>query len=169
MTSTTFPNIVVEVDGALTRHADLRASLQIQHDILKSSITKLNDCGDHEGQDELVGEQKIELDKVSTLASDCEAKWHEVNGKLHQSKDYLNTHLKLVEITTWIENAEAMLKVEEASVGDIDGLLRKQNTFERSLQQQQKEFADIKREAERLIAEDNFRKEDISFNLDQVE
>ena len=43
MESLAYPNVVAEVDVALTKHADLRASLQIQQDILKSSMSKLQE------------------------------------------------------------------------------------------------------------------------------
>ena len=121
---------------------------------------------------ELFSKQKGELENVSQLANHCDASWHQVNDKLLQSKDYLKIHLKLVEISSWIENADTLLKTLDASettTGDIDALLRKQTTFERSLQQQQKEFIVIKKEAEELIARDNFRKDEIISGLDQVE
>ena len=121
---------------------------------------------------ELFSKQKGELENVSQLANHCDASWHQVNDKLLQSKDYLKIHLKLVEISSWIENADTLLKTLDASettTGDIDALLRKQTTFERSLQQQQKEFIVIKKEAEELIARDNFRKDEIVSGLDQVE
>ena len=92
---------------------------------------------------ELFSKQKGELENVSQLANHCDASWHQVNDKLLQSKDYLKIHLKLVEISSWIENADTLLKTLDASettTGDIDALLRKQTTFERSLQQHQKEF-----------------------------
>ena len=172
LNNTAFPQVVSEVDLGLTKHADLRASLQIQQDILKSSMSKLQEGKPgQEDNDELFEKQKDELERVNNLANDCDSKWNEINGKLMQSKDFLNIHLKLVEITTWIDNAEALLKVDtsEATTGDIDALLRKQTTFERSLQQQQKELATIKNEAERLIAEGNFRQDAITFDLDQAE
>ena len=43
MESQAYPNVVSEVDVALTKHIDLRASLQIQQDILKSSMSKLQE------------------------------------------------------------------------------------------------------------------------------
>merc|ERR1719362_2814759 len=174
MESLAYPNVVAEVDVALTKHADLRASLQIQQDILKSSMSKLQETQTEEVDDivELFSKQKGELENVSQLANHCDASWHQVNDKLLQSKDYLKIHLKLVEISSWIENADTLLKTLDASettTGDIDALLRKQTTFERSLQQQQKEFIVIKKEAEELIARDNFRKDEIVSGLDQVE
>ena len=221
MESLSYPNVVAEVDVALTKHADLRASLQIQQDILKSSMSKLQETQTEEvsflfktntniyrmkecniqnpklrgycvcflsivnngaffkqlffqvdDTTELFSKQKGELENVSQLANHCDASWHQVNDKLLQSKDYLKIHLKLVEISSWIENADTLLKTLDASettTGDIDALLRKQTTFERSLQQQQKEFIVIKKEAEELIARDNFRKDEIVSGLDQVE
>merc|ERR1719225_2299490 len=150
-------------------------SLQIQHDILKSSLSKLQETQPDPEVDEnaeLFTKQRDELENVSQLATHCDASWHQVNDKLLQSKDYLNIHLKLVEISSWIENADTLLKTLDASettTGDIDALLRKQTTFERSLQQQQKEFMVVKKEAEQLIARDNFRKDEIILDLDQVE
>ena len=175
MDSLAFPNVVAEVDVALTKHTDLRASLQIQHDILKSSLSKLQETQpdpDVDESAELFTKQRDELENVSQLATHCDASWHQVNDKLLQSKDYLNIHLKLVEISSWIENADSLLKAldaTETATSDIDALLRKQTTFERSLQQQQKEFTVIKKEAEELVARDNFRKEEIVLGLDQVE
>ena len=113
--------------------------------------------------------QKEELGKVQTLAVNCESKWNEVNTKLHQCKDYLNVNLKLAEIIAWVDSAETILKVDEnaTTTADIDALLTKQNTFERSLQQQQKAFVVIRAEGENLIADGNFKKEAIAGNLAQ--
>lgn len=174
MNATEFPNVVADVDIALTRHADLKASLQIQQDILKSSLSKLHESqtsDDDARNAELFQQQKEELEKVSQLAADCDAKWHEVNDKLIQSKDYLKINSKLVELSAWIENAEALFMVDvgEMSTGDAEDLLSKQNTFERSLQQQCKEVVGIKAEGDHLIAGNNFRKEAISLSLDQVD
>ncbi len=174
MNSTEFPHLVDEVDVALNKHADLRASLQIQQDILKSSVGKMkeNPVDEDENNAKLFEQQKGELDSLSQLASHCDSKWNEVNDKLMQSKDYLNIHLKLVEISSWIEHADALMKVDisETTTGDIDALLRKQNAFERSLLQQHKEVGSIKSEAEQtILAQDNFRKEAIVLSLDQVD
>merc|ERR1719361_1999272 len=127
MDSLVFPNVVAEVDVALTKHTDLRASLQIQHDILKSSLSKLQETQPEEVDDtaELFSKQKDELENVSQLANHCDASWHQVNDKLLQSKDYLKIHLKLVEISSWIENADSLLKAldaTETATSDIDAL-----------------------------------------------
>ena len=177
MNATIFPAEVAEVEVALARHADLKSSLQIQNDILKSSMSKLQESDDdnHQGEkkeeiyEQMFLKQKEELAKVQTLADNCDSKWIEVNTKLHQCKDYLNVNLKMGEIIAWVESAETFLKVDggATTTADIDILLTKQNTFERSLQQQQRAFVGIKEEGENLIADGNFKKDVIAGNLAQ--
>ena len=173
MNATVFPAEVAEVEVALARHADMKSSLQIQNDILKSSMSKLQESDDDfDGEsvyEQMLLKQKEELAKVQALAENCESKWNEVNTKLHQCKDYLNVNLKLAEIIAWVESAETFLKVDDGvtTTADIDVLLTKQNTFERSLQQQQKAFVGIREEGENLIADANFKKDVIAGNLAQ--
>lgn len=172
MSSQVFPNTDAEIDAAITRHEDLKASLQIQQDILKSSYSKLQERKPEKQElVQLHDSQKEELDKVSALAFECESKWQEVSNKLHQFKAYLNFHLKLSEIIAWIDNAETLLKVDalEATPADIEALIRKQHSFERALQQQQKAFSSIKTEGEALVTDDNFKKDTISSSLIDVE
>ena len=136
---------------------------------LQESNASDNDQHDEEMYAQMFQKQKEELGKVQTLAVNCESKWNEVNTKLHQCKDYLNVNLKLAEIIAWVDSAETILKVDEnaTTTADIDALLTKQNTFERSLQQQQKAFVVIRAEGENLIADGNFKKEAIAGNLAQ--
>ena len=143
MNSLEYPSADSEINAAITKHQDLKASIQIQQDILKSSYSKLQES-QPEKEEHLTmhQKQKEELDQVGTLAADCENKWQDVNCKLHQCKDYLDFHLKLQEIVSWVDNAEALLNVEtiETTSADIASMIRKQNSFERSLQQQIKTF-----------------------------
>ena len=85
-----------EINAAIIKNQDLRASIQIQQDILKSSYSKLQESQpEKEEHLAMQQKQKEELDQVGTLAADCESKWQDVNCKLHQCKDYLDFQLKL--------------------------------------------------------------------------
>ena len=167
-----YPSIDAEINAAITKHQDLRASIQIQQDILKSSYSKLQES-QPEKEEHLAmhQKQKEELDQVGTLAADCENKWQDVNCKLHQCKDYLDFHLKLLEIVSWIDHSETLLKIEtvETASADIASLIRKQTSFERSLQQQIKTFSGVKIDGEKLISQDNFKAEVVNSGLIEVE
>lgn len=172
MNATEFPNTDSEIDAGITKHQDLKAALQIQHDILKSSYSKLQERkSDIQEHQSLSDKLKDELDKVGTLAKSCDDKWNEVNQNLHQCKDYLSFYLKLAEVTAWIDNTEAFLKIDslENTPADIDGLLRKQNTFERALQQQLKAFTATRTTGDKLIEDGNFKKDVIASSLVDVE
>ena len=172
MNSLEYPSADSEINAAITKHQDLKASIQIQQDILKSSYSKLQES-QPEKEEHLTmhQKQKEELDQVGTLAADCENKWQDVNCKLHQCKDYLDFHLKLQEIVSWVDNAEALLNVEtiETTSADIASMIRKQNSFERSLQQQIKTFGSVKTAGEKLVNENNFKSEVITSALIEVE
>ncbi len=178
-----YPSSDTEIDSALTKHDDLRAALQIQQDILKSSYAKLketmpdkpDDAGDGneiEEPDALTEQLKAELDKVSNLVNDCESKWKEIQQKLHQCKDYLAFRLKQSEVVDWLANADTLaVKVEalDNANSDLDAFLRKQTHFERSLQQQQKAFAMVKTVGETLVEEKNFKSSEVENSLIDVE
>ena len=172
MNSFEYPSTDAEINASLTKHQDLKASIQIQQDILKSSYSKLQE-GKPEKEEylDMHQKQKEELDQVCALAENCDSTWQDVNSKLHQCKDYLDFHSKLSEITSWIGNSEALLKVETIDItsADIASLIRKQNSFERSLQQQIKTFAGVKSVGENLIMNDNFKSEVINSGLIEVE
>ena len=140
-----YPSVDAEINAAITKNQDLRASIQIQQDILKSSYSKLQES-QPEKEEHLAmhQKQKEELDQVGTLAADCESKWQDVNCKLHQCKDYLDFQLKLLEIVSWIDHSALTALTVETASADIASLIRKQTSFERSLQQQIKTFSGVK-------------------------
>ena len=75
--------------------------------------------------------------------------WENCKLKLLECKQFQSLHLKVIEVSAWLESKKAFIEAENLgeSYADIDAIIRKQQEFDRSLQQQQKSFADLKSEA----------------------
>ena len=55
------------------------------------------------------------------------------------------------------------------SYADIDGILRKQQEFDRALAQQQKSFADLKVEAGEIVRRGHFKRATIEKSMNELE
>ena len=149
-----------EVDLALAKHEDQRAALQIQNDILKSSQEKVLNCD--MDSDELNSKLKENFENVQQLLGSVEERWTEGKSKLIQMKQYQTFHLRVAEVTSWLESRNALIEASAKlgaadSQSEIDSALRKQLEFDRSLQQQQKACAALKQEADQLVAQHHFQ------------
>jgi len=97
--------------------------------------------------------------------------WESCKLKLVECKQFQSLHLKIIEVSAWLENKKAFIEAENLgeSYADIDAIIRKQQEFDRSLQQQQKSFADLKGEATDVIRRGHFKRAAIEKNLTELE
>ena len=114
---------------------------------------------------------KKEWAKLTLLMDKADQTWDNCKLKLTECKQFQGLHLKVIEVSAWLENKKAFMEAEDLgeSYADIDGILRKQQEFDRGLAQQQKSFADLKGEAVDIVRRGHFKRSTIEKNIGELE
>ena len=114
---------------------------------------------------------KREWAKLTLLMDKADQTWESCKLKLLECKQFQALHLKVIEVSAWLENKKAFMEAEDLgeSYADIDGILRKQQEFDRALAQQQKSFADLKVEAGEIVRRGHFKRATIEKNMSELE
>ena len=114
---------------------------------------------------------KKEWIKLTQLVDKADRTWENCKLKLQECKQFQSLHLKMIEVSAWLENKKAYIEAEDVgdSYADVDGILRKQQDFDRALQQQQKSFVDLKSEAAEVTREGHFKRGAIEKNIGELE
>jgi phage tail tape-measure protein len=114
---------------------------------------------------------KKEWAKLTLLMDKADQTWEGCKLKLIECKQFLALHLKIIEVSAWLENKKAFMEAEDLgeSYADIDGILRKQQEFDRALVQQQKSFSDLKTEAGEVVRRGHFKRTAIEKSIGELE
>ena len=114
---------------------------------------------------------KKEWTKLTLLMDRADQTWENCKLKLLECKQFQSLHLKIIEVSAWLESKKAFIEAENLgeSYADIDAIIRKQQEFDRSLQQQQKSFGDLKSEASEVTRRGHFKRTAIEKSLNELE
>nr|XP_040577591.1 spectrin beta chain, non-erythrocytic 1-like [Lepeophtheirus salmonis] len=158
-----------EIDDAFRLHEEKKSVLLSP----KEAILNLKNKS-QEIESVLPEEKEILHSQISSLQTyfdEANHGWEKTRTKLEQCQALNAFNTKLSELNSWIDNKEALLDSKDLgdSIGDVEILTRKHDSFEKSLSQQIKEgYTKLKSEGQGLIENNHFAKEKIQDNLEDL-
>eukprot|EP00096_Caligus_rogercresseyi_P009860 TRINITY_DN3445_c0_g1_i1.p1 TRINITY_DN3445_c0_g1~~TRINITY_DN3445_c0_g1_i1.p1 ORF type:complete len:1494 (-),score=668.45 TRINITY_DN3445_c0_g1_i1:164-4645(-) len=158
-----------EIDNALRSHEEKKSVLLSPKEALANLKSKSKEI-----ESVLPEEQEIlqtQMNSLESSVNEASGGWERTRSKLEQCQALNAFTSQLSELNSWIDNKEALLDSKDLgdSIGDVEILIRKHDSFEKALAQQIKEgYTKLQSEGSSLIQNDHFAKDKIQEHLEDL-